>query len=145
MPDYDLQATANARDAIEGTRVQAECGTCHKTIYREPPFPGVASEWKHRSSGATISWNPSKHLASRTATYQHQHRFEAFKKKGFLRCAILGCEAETPIDDKVARMEAVAERRKGAQSVKDAAVQESRERGGEKGRVTQQRKSAIPY
>jgi hypothetical protein len=92
MVDYDLEATIQARSHAAMSQ-QAICGVCERPIYQEPPFPGVPSIWKHRSSSHAISYSPEKHLASLTRVFAHAHRFEDLSDRVRV-CVVQGCGAE---------------------------------------------------
>lgn len=142
MTDFDYDAMTRAKDATRGTLTEAHCGTCSRAIYRERPYPGVATEWRHHSSGQPISWSPEKHLAGQTKVVPHAHRFRA-SKAAVATCEVTGCDTTMPRLDKVAIEAAVLHRRTTSKSDKEAAMQESRERGAKRAHETTKRK--IPF
>lgn len=139
LVDFDLDATAQARSST-ASKVYAACGTCAKPIYRETPYPGVPSEWRHVSSGAPTGYSPREHLASLTEVGRHGHRWtEAFD--GLRTCEVEGCGAQL-----VNRPREVVQKH-NAVSDRAAAVQESRRRGSEasKRSTTKAPKTEIPF
>lgn len=122
--DYDEAATAEARSRYD-VLMTGTCGECGKSMYKEAPYPGVPNEWRHRSTGQPVSWNPGKHLAGAAAVDPHQHRFEqpqsADRTPRGAVCAIAGCDAtrqDAPVSEKLpapltgrAAREAVSRRR----------------------------------
>lgn len=137
MPDFDLEATAEAKSALRGAVPEGLCGQCSKRMYKEPPYPGVASEWRHASTGQPLSWSPGKHLASLTQVNAHAHRFAFVKGSAFEACTVQGCDAE------MQHVGTRQERREVALSERERATQESRARGQARGRASQ--KKAIPF
>lgn len=134
MPDFDLDATAEAKSADKGALRRGVCGVCARSLYKEPSFPGVPSEWRHRSSGHPMSWSPTKHIASLTRVVAHAHRFLPVAGNQD-RCGVSGCDAEMPPVNKAQR---TAER---TQKQQETAA--SRERGAQRGRETQKRNIAF--
>jgi len=128
--DYDIEAVANAKATDRSAAPEAVCGGCGKPIYRGQPYPGVATEWSHRSSGQPVSWMPVKHLAAFIKVTPHGHRFAASTTEA-VACTVSGCTAEMePIDRESLRL-AAKEQKKRTQTAKEAAMEESRARGVE--------------
>lgn len=130
MQDYDLEATAAARERILSEFTRDICGICQKPMYKVPLFPGVPTEWRHASTSHSISWTPEKHLAAKEAVSQHQHRFEG--RERLRTCVVAGCDSE------------LLQRQKGERTIteprneREAKEQESRLRGN---RIARQRRN----
>lgn len=121
--DWDLQAAEQARSRALEPTAQALCGECSRPIYQDAPFPGVPSEWKHRSSNSAISWSPEKHIASLTSVKPHSHRFVPIAEDR-QQCTIVGCDSEVmAIPDRAQNV--AAERL----SERERRLRESRARG----------------
>lgn len=141
MTDYDFEAIVFAKDAVRGTLPEATCGSCGRPMYREQPYPGVATEWRHRSSGHPISWMPTKHVAGTKRVAVHMHRFAV--SKTVTVCEVAHCDAEMQPLDKEAISAAAQQRKTKDKTAKEAALQESRERGAAE--AHRHMKRAVPF
>lgn len=72
------------------------CWRCTRRMYKTPLEPNTPTEWRHGSTGRTLSYSPEKHVAAtHRAQQRHGHRWEPVAgQSGVSACAVEDCDSQ---------------------------------------------------